>query len=55
MKLLREDISVKKSKVKIFEKDIIVLKRKLKETLGIIDYTHLCWLFLNKKDRKLRY
>ena len=54
MKLLREDISVKKSKVKIFEKDIIVLKRKLKETLGIIDYTHLCCLFLNKKDRKLR-
>ena len=45
MKLLREEISVKKSKVKAFEKDFIVLKRKLRETLGIIDYTHICCLF----------
>ena len=29
MKLLREEISVKKSKVKTFEKDFVVLKRKL--------------------------
>ena len=36
MKLLREEISVKKSKVKTSEKDFIVLKRKLKEALGII-------------------
>ena len=37
MQLLREDISVKKSKLKTFEKDFIVLKRKSKGTLGIID------------------
>ena len=55
MKLLREEISVKKSKVKTFEKDFIVLKRQLRETLGIIDYTHLCCLFLNKNDRKLKH
>ena len=55
MKLLREEISVKKSKVKTFEKDFIVLERKLRETLGIIDYTHLCCLFLNKNDRKLKH
>ena len=36
MKLLREEISVKKSKVKTSGKDFIVLKRKLKEALGII-------------------
>ena len=54
MKLLREEISVKKSKVKTFEKDFIVLKRKLRETLGIIDYTHICCLFLNKNDKKLK-
>ena len=36
MKLLREEISVKKSKVKTSEKDFIVLKRKLKEALGMI-------------------
>ena len=29
MKLLREEISVKKSKVKTFERDFVVLKRKL--------------------------
>ena len=55
MKLLREEIFVKKSKVKTFEKDFIVLKRKSRETLGIIDYTHLCCLFFNKNDRKLKH
>ena len=55
MKLLREEIFVKKSKVKEFERDFIVLKRKLRETLGIIDYTHICCLFLNKNDKKLKH
>ena len=55
MMLLREEISVKKSKVKAFEKDFIVLKRKLRKILGIIDYTHICRLFLNKNDRKLKH
>ena len=45
MKLLREEIFVKKSKVKEFERDFIVLKRKLRETLGIIDYTHMLFIF----------
>ena len=54
LKLLREEIYVKKSKVKIFQKDFIVFKRKSRETLSIIDYTHLCCLFLNKNDRKLK-
>ena len=53
--LLREEISVKESKVKTFDKDFIVLQRKLRETLGIIDYTHLCCLFLTKNDRKLKH
>ena len=55
MKLLREEIFAKKSKVKTFEKDFIALKRKLRESLRIIDYTHLCCLFLNKNDRKLKH
>ena len=55
MKLLREETSAKKSKVKTFEKNLIVLKRKLRETLGIIDYTHICCLFFNKNDRKLKH
>ena len=55
MKLLREKISVKKSKARTFEKDFIVLKRNLREILVIIDYTHICCLFLNKNDKKIKY
>ena len=55
MELLREVIYVKKSKVKTFEKDFIVLKRKLREALDIIVYTHICCLFLNKNDMKLKH
>ena len=55
MKLLREKISVGKSKVKTLEKDFILLKRKLREILGIVDYTHICSSFLNKNDRKLKH
>ena len=47
MKLLRKDVSVKKSKVKAFGKDFIVLTKKLRETLGITDSIHICCLFLN--------
>ena len=45
---------MKKCKMKTFEKDFIVLKRKLRGTLGIIDHTHICCLFLNKNNRKLK-
>ena len=55
MELLREKISVKKSKARTFEKDFIVLKRNLRETLVIIDHTHICCLFLNKNDKKIKY
>ena len=56
MKQPQEEISkVKKSKVKTFEKNFTALKRKLRETLSIIDCTHVCCLFLNKNDRKLKH
>ena len=55
MKLLREEISKKRSKLKKFEKDFVLLKRKLTETLRIIGYIHLCCLFLNKNDRKFKH
>ena len=42
MKMLREEISKKTSKLKKSEKDFVMLKRKLIETLGIIDHTRLC-------------
>ena len=36
------------------ENDFNTRKRKLREILGIIDYTHVCCLFLNKNDKKLK-
>ena len=42
MKMLREEISKKTSKLKKSEKDFVMSKRKLIETLGIIDHTRLC-------------
>ena len=53
LKLLREEISFKRSRMKSLEKDFNTRKRNLRGTLGIIDYTHVC-LFLNKNDRKLK-
>ena len=40
--------------MKTLEKDFNTHKRKLRRTLGIIDYTHICCLFLNKNDKKLK-
>ena len=53
-KLLQEKISIKLSRRKTLEKDFNAYKRKLKGTLGFIDYTHICCLFLNKNDKKLK-
>ena len=44
-----------KVSLKIFGKDFIVLKRKLRDTLGIIDYIHICCLFLSKNDIKIKH
>ena len=54
LKLLREEILFKRSRMKSLEKDFNSCKRKLRGTLGIIDYTHVCCLFLNKNDKKLK-
>ena len=54
LKLLQEEISIKQSKMKTLEKNFNTRKRKLRETLGIIDYTHVCCLFLNKNEKKLK-
>ena len=40
--------------MKTFEKDFNTRKRKLKETLDILGYTHACCLFLDKNDKKLK-
>ena len=40
--------------MKTLEKDFNTCQRKLRRTLGIIDYTHICCLILNKNDKKLK-
>ena len=37
------------------EKDYNNRKEKLRETLGIIGYTHVIWLFLTQNNRKLTH
>ena len=53
LKLLREDIALKRAQMKSLEKDFNTRKRKLRGSLGIIDYTHVCSLVLNKNEKKL--
>ena len=55
IKLLKEEISLKKSRIRTLEKDFNNRKEKLRETLGIIDYTHVICLFLTQNDRKLAH
>ena len=54
LKLLREEIALKRSRMKTLEKDFNTRKRKSGGTLGIIVYPHVCCLFLNKNDKKLK-
>ena len=54
IKLLKEEI-LKKSRIRTLEKDFNNRKEKLRETLGIIDYTHVICLFLTQNDRKLAH
>ena len=55
IKLLKEEISLKKSKIRTLEKDFNNRKEKLRRTLDIIDYTHVICLFLTQNDRKLAH
>ena len=55
IKLLKEEISIKKSRIRTLEKYFNNRKEKLRETLGIIDYTHVICLFLTQNDRKLAH
>ena len=56
IKLIKEEI-LKKLRVRTLEKDFNNRKVKLRETLDIIDYTHVICLFqnicLSQNDRKL--
>ena len=56
IKLIKEEISFKKSRIRILEKDFNNRKEKLGEMLGlIIDYTQVICLFQTQNDRKLAH
>ena len=52
--LLRKEIALKQSRIKTLEKAVNTRKQKLRGTLGIIDYAHVCCLVLNKNDKQLK-
>ena len=53
LKLLKELISLKKSKIRTLGKYFNNMKGKLRDILGIIDYTHVICLFLTQNDTTL--
>ena len=55
IKLLKEEISLKKSRIATLEKGFNDRKENLKETSDIIGYTHVICLFLTQNDRKLAH
>ena len=55
IKLLREEISLTKSRIRTLEKDLNNRKGKLRQILGIVGYTHVICLFLTQNDRKLAH
>ena len=55
IKLLKEEISLKKSRITTLEKGFNDRKENLKETSDIIGYTHVICLFLTQNDRKLAH
>ena len=54
IKLFKEEMSLKKSRIRTLEKDFNNRKKR-RETMGIIDYTHVICFFLTQNDRKLAY
>ena len=55
IKLLKEEISLTKSRIRTLEKDLNNRKGKLRQILGIVGYTHVICLFLTQNDRKLAH
>ena len=55
IKLLKEEISFKKSRIRTLEKYFNNMKEKLRDTLGITDNIHVISLFLTQNDRKLAH
>ena len=55
IRLLKEEISLKQQKIITLEKEFNNKKLKLRNTLGIIDFTHVVCLFQSKNDKNLKH
>ena len=53
MHLLKEEISKEKSIVRQRQSELILLKNHLKASLNVIDYAHICSIFLISNDEIL--
>ena len=55
IKLLKEKMSLKESRIRALEKDFNNRKKLLREILDFAGYTHVICLFLTQNDRKLAH
>ena len=53
IRLLREEISKKKSIIRQRQSELVLLKNHLKASMNVIDYAHICSIFLISNDKIL--
>ena len=53
IRLLKEEISNKKSIIRQRQSELVLLKNHLKASMNVIDYAHICSMFLISNDKVL--
>ena len=51
LRLLKEEISNKKSIIRQRQSELVLLKNQLKASMNVIDYAHICSIFLISNDK----
>ena len=51
IRLLKEEISNKKSIIRQRQSELVLLKNQLKASMNVIDYAHICSIFLISNDK----
>ena len=52
-RLLKEEIEIKKNKIKWYLSELNRAKKQLKSKISFFDFCHVCTLFLNINNKKL--
>ena len=52
-RLLKEEINIKKNKIKQYLLELNNVKKELQSKIGFVDFCHICTLFLNINNKKL--